>query len=336
MAMVCPKCSATSDKTSHCPNCGVRLLYQSRPRPLDLSGGTAGQWLHTPLGRVVAGIMLAQGLAYGLQLLCTAGLQAVEQPSASVWSTIFGLVLLQAIQGFSLLIGGGVAGAGQRRAFAVGAVVGVAHGLIFLVIQDLQGAEITEIALYGQPILHLAFGMLGAIIGSCIWRPLPTLVMPELDDNKANIRLSSGGWRALRGPIAWGRVCAGIVIVTAGFLWGPGLLAVALEASQGTLKVNDRLQAKVVTWEIIGLLTLLGAAVAGATTFNGFKQGLCVGVGASVVLIGNQLGGTSILNEQIGYTVFSIMGLTVVGGWFGGALFPPIRATARRRVGSAA
>src|SRR5204862_5902870 len=99
---------------------------------------------------------------------------------------------------------------------------------------------------------------------------------------------------------------AGIVIVTAGFLWGPKLLSVVLEASQGTLKVNDRLQAQLVTWEIIGLVTLLGAAFAGATTRNGFKQGLCVGVGASVVLVGNQLG-TNLLNEQIGYTVFSIL-----------------------------
>src|SRR5207248_4364495 len=101
--------------------------------------GESAQWVHTPMGRIIAGILLAQGLAYGLQLLCIAMLQATDGSHDSVWSTIFGLVLLQAIQAISLLIGGAVAGAGQRHAFLVGAVVGVAHGVSFLVVQALQG-----------------------------------------------------------------------------------------------------------------------------------------------------------------------------------------------------
>jgi hypothetical protein len=334
MAMVCPQCNGSYEQSLNCPTCGVRLLYESRGCGVGQASAD-DQWLHTPLGRVVAGIFLAQGLAYGLRMLCTAGvLVTADEAQQSVWSTLYGLVLLQALQGLSLLIGGGVAGAGQRRAITVGALVGLVHSFILLFIQVVQGEPITEIALYGQPVLHIAFATLGAVIGSCIWRPLPTLTMPEFDTDGKATRVRSSGWAALRGPVAWGRVFAGIVTVTAGFLWGPGLLNVILKASQGTLKFNDRLQAQLVTWEIIGLATLLGAAVAGATTRNGLKQGLCVGIGSCIVLVGNYLGASNVALEQILLTVFCIISLTVAGGWFGGQLFPPI--VIRRRVNSAA
>jgi hypothetical protein len=338
MAMVCPKCSKSFEQCLNCPACGVRLLYESKARPGEAQHGSAS-WLHTALGRIAAGIVLAQGLSYGLQMLCTAWLLAtMDEAHQSVWSTLFGLVLLQVLQGCSLLIGGALAGAGQRQSILVGAVVGLASAFIFLLIQDIKGEPITEINLYGQPLLHIAFGTLGAVIGACIWRPLPTLAMPEFDtDQKALLgRGRKRAFAALRGPVAWGRVFAGIIIVTAGFLWGPGLLAIVLEASQGRLKLNDQLQAQLVTWEIIGLATLMGAAIAGATTSNGFKQGLCVGIGATIVLVGNYLGAKNLSSEQIVLTAFSILSLTVAGGWFGGQLFPPVHAVVRRRVGSAA
>jgi hypothetical protein len=91
-----------------------------------------------------------------------------------------------------------------------------------------------------------------------------------------------------------------------------------------------------VTWEIIGLATLLGAAIAGATTPNGLKQGLCVGIGSCIVLVGNYLGARTVGLEQIVFTVFSILCLTVAGGWFGGQLFRPVPLMRRRGLGSAA
>jgi hypothetical protein len=335
MAMVCPQCKASHEQSLHCPSCGVRLLYQSHQRrPEGSSSGSTGQWLHTAVGRVIAGILLAQGLAYGLQLLCTAGaLAAADDVEQSVWSTLYGLVLLQVLQGMSLLIGGGLAGAGQRRAPLLGLVVGLVHGVLFLSIQRLQGTPQTEISLYGQPILHVVFGVVGAIIGTCIWRPLPTLAMPEFETDKdfQPLRSRKSRFALLSGPIAWGRVFAGIVFVTAGFLWGPGMLSVMLDASQGKLRVTDHLQAQLVTWEIIGLATLFGGAMAGATTRNGLKQGLFVGLGASIVLVGNYLGGKAFLLEQSLYMVGSIVCLTLVGGWFGGQLFPPVQGIPRFR-----
>jgi hypothetical protein len=104
-----------------------------------------------------------------------------------------------------------------------------------------------------------------------------------------------------------------------------------LDAGQGSLRISDRIQAQLVTWEIMGLSTLLGAAGAGATTRNGLKQGLFVGAGSCILLIGNFLGARSVSLELIAWTATSILGLTVAGGWFGGQLFPPLVPWARRR-----
>ncbi|HYV34178.1 MAG TPA: hypothetical protein VE988_00655 [Gemmataceae bacterium] len=315
------------------------MLYQSKAHRCDDDlPGHGNPWLHTAIGRIVISILLAQGLAYGLQSLCNAALHATAtDPMDPVWSTLFGLVLLQVIQAFSLFAAGSLAGAGQRHAGILGGIVGFVHGVVFLVVLRMRGEQLTEVALFGQPLLHIAFGALGGVFGGLVWRPLPVVAMPEFDtDKQPKPRRESSFFSALKGPVAWGRVSAGIVVVTAGFLWGPGLLSVVLDASQGKLKFNDRLQAQLVTWEIIGLATLLGAALAGATTRNGLKQGLCVGVGASILLIGNYLSGRNILVEQIIYTPSSIVGLTIAGGWFGGQLFPPVLTIRRRSSGAEA
>jgi hypothetical protein len=335
MSMVCPKCSGSFEQSLNCPSCGVRLLYESMAfRRHAVLTGAPRRWLQNPLGRIAAGIFLAQGLAYSLQLLCNAYIQAAAaEPQPSVWSTLYGLVLLQSIQGVSLLAGGALAGAAQRRPDLQGAVVGAVHSSIFLFMLRLHGEHLTEVALYGQPVLHVAFGMLGAVIGARIWQPLPVLVMPDSEATlqSENDRRSKFTWAALDGPVAWGRVSAGIVIVTAGFLWAPNLLSVVLDAGQGTLRISDRLQAQLVIWEIMGLTTLLGAAGAGATTRNGLKQGLFVGAGACILLIGNHLGAKNVSLELIAYTATSIFGLTIAGGWFGGQLFPPLLPWSRRK-----
>ena len=143
------------------------ITHQSKQLRCDSVGRTAGgQWLHPPVGRVIAAFLLAQGLAHGLQLLFSAGMQATIQAQPSVWSTLFGLVLLQAIQGFSLLASRALAGAGQRSAIVLGWAVGLAHGVTFLVTQHLRGEYPNEVELYGQPLLHVAFG-------TWSWCPLP-------------------------------------------------------------------------------------------------------------------------------------------------------------------
>src|SRR5690242_14753136 len=96
MSMVCPKCNGAFDEAAQCPECGVRLLYQGKNRPSPGHSDPSSQWQQTPWGRILVGMALAQGLAYSLELLFTAGiLAATEQGSNGIWTTLWGLVLLQ-------------------------------------------------------------------------------------------------------------------------------------------------------------------------------------------------------------------------------------------------
>ncbi len=330
MAMVCPQCSGAFDQHLMCPTCNVRLLYQANLGPSSAVESDS-QWQQTPWGRLVVGLLLAQGLAHGLRLLATAGLMAGDDSAGqTVWSTLFGLVLWHALQGLSLLVGGAIAGAGQARGLVYGCVLGIINGLIFLAVGHGQGESLTPIALYGQPLLHLALGGLGGLIGTCIWKPLPTVSLASNKTPPPPTR-SRSQWRAFAGPIAWVRVLAGCALVVGGSIWSQGILQFVLEASQGALTIRSHLQAQLVSWEITALATLCGAGLAGATTANGLKQGLCVGLGAGAVLLGIHLNSPQFVLETTVFTVASILCLTLAGGWFGGQLFPPLLAQRPRR-----
>src|SRR3981081_1167132 len=116
MAMVCPQCNRAFDQQLNCPEGGGRLLCQPNPRHSnpEVSTGDVSQWQQTPWGRMAVGLILAQGLAYGLQKLLTAGLLASGELNV-VWTTLWGIVLLHGLQGTCLLIGGALCGAGKQR-----------------------------------------------------------------------------------------------------------------------------------------------------------------------------------------------------------------------------
>jgi hypothetical protein len=86
-----------------------------------------------------------------------------------------------------------------------------------------------------------------------------------------------------------------------------------------------------VTWEICAIAVLLGAGLAGATTPNGPKQGLVVGLGAGVLLFGISLGDPKAAFQASEILVVALIVLTLAGGWFGSQLFPPLGTVARRK-----
>jgi hypothetical protein len=291
-------------------------------------------WQHTPWGRIFVGLLLAQGLYHGLRQLCTAGLLATtEQTAGDVWSTLFGLLLQQGLMATGLLIGGALAGAGQRRAILFGVVLGIWSGLLFVLYQSWSGEVLTQVSTYGQPILHATLGAVGAVIGSLIWKPLPDLSVPDLRPTKVpKLRVAARPSPSLFvGPIAWARVLAGVALAVGGIVWAKVILDFVMEASQGTLSITSHLQAQLVTWEISAVATLVGGCWGGATTVNGLKQGLCVGIGASVVLTGIYLGGGNLLLEKLIFTQACTLCLTLAGGWLGCQLFPPIYSVSRRK-----
>ncbi len=326
MSMVCPECQGSFEQSLQCPTCGVRLHYRPAARAAASPAGGSEQWHTTPYGRIVVGILLSQGLGHGLQMLCTAGLLAAsDSASRGVWGTLFGLVLLQALHALSLLVGGAVAAAGQRRGPFLGAIVGLVSGFLFLVAQVWDGRP-PDVAVYGQPLLALIFGTLGGLVGSSIWKPLPSLRAPTPTARPRPARPA----RPTHSPTSWARVLVGIGVAAAGIFWPAVMLNWVVGHSYGIFRLESELQGQLVAWEIAGLLTLLGGAIAGSTTPNGIKHGFLVGLGGAIILVGNQLANRTVMLEQTFLLVASMLSLTVVGGWFGGHLFPPIGAKRRR------
>lgn len=333
MSMVCPQCRQGFEQRLNCPNCSVRLQFQlagAEPEtPVAPDQGI--NWQQAPWARIVVGLLLAQGLAFGLQQLVTAGFLASGEQT-NVWSTLWGIVILQAVQGLSLLIGGAICGAGHHRGTWYGALIGLASGLIFLGVRA-SAEAMPDAVLYGQLILHIAFGALGGLLGKLIWRPTPAFALPEPIQAKPQPLPSRGSsFRLFDGPVHLGRVLVGIAVVVVGVMGSKVALKFALEASQGKLALESHLQTQLITWEVAGLAILLGSGLAGACTFNGFKQGLCVGIGASLVYAGLQLGNPETVLERSLFMMLGIFSLSLAGGWFGGQLLPPIVAKKRKGI----
>src|SRR5258708_24877048 len=99
MSMVCPRCLRSFEQQVLCRECGCLLQFQAQSlegtpmpaTPIQFSD----HWQHTPWGKIVAGLLLAVGLSFGLQQLCTAGLLVGgENGGTEILGTLWGLALL--------------------------------------------------------------------------------------------------------------------------------------------------------------------------------------------------------------------------------------------------
>jgi hypothetical protein len=315
------------------------------------------QWQQTPGGRILIGTLLSVGLCYGLLQLAIAISRAFRQgEAAATVSPVVGLVLFQVIQAIALIVGGIITGIGQRRAVTFGALVGLLsgltvlaglfHGLFASMARSFDtelltpGTAIRNVTLYALPVLHLAFGGLGGWIGGIIWKPMPSFAFPA---GASGGPLSGLQARIIRraetkpihsywdGPIAWLRVILGTAIAVTGAIYARSIIDFLLLLSEGKLKIMTLLEDQVTFAEIFSLAILLGGCVAGANTRNGLKQGMCVGLGAAMIL--DALFLTGMLNPSGPrlFPVLSTLFLGPVGGWFASELLPPIYRVRRRR-----
>jgi hypothetical protein len=127
----------------------------------------------------------------------------------------------------------------------------------------------------------------------------------------------------------------GAAVAVAGAASAGAVLQWMLEASGGRLNIDSHLQARLVTWEITALALLAGGALAGATKMNPVKQGLCVGLGATSVLLGMRLSADRFSLEELIMIAGNTVALGLVGGWFGGQMFPPVLGARPRGLGPA-
>jgi hypothetical protein len=275
------------------------------------------------------GLILAQGLFYGLRHLLTGILLAATPTEpAALWEDMRHLLMLQAIQIVAVMAGGMLAAGAQQHGLVLGTMVGAWNGVFSVLLRQNPAQELTMVALYGQPLLHAAFGAVGGWVGTQVWPPIQPYADVEIVPQRKKSKRRQEALFA--GRVNWFRVVAGSAFAIAGSLCATMLFQKVLDASNGALGTSDHLQDLIITWEIKALATIVGGALAGATTNNGFKQGVFVGVASSLVLIAIQAPvGEAWLKVAV-LTAISTMCLTVIGGWFGGQLFPPIIKVERR------
>src|SRR5262245_39642471 len=176
MSVVCPRCSNIYEPAGACPRCGA-----PSPKPeLDGPAPARGpRWQQTPWGRILIGLILSQGLFYGLRHLLTGILMAASGYTAEqLWDNVRHLLLLQSVQMVGLIAGGMLAGGGQRNGLALGAVVGAWNGVLAVLLGQNPAQGLTLVGLYGQPLLHGAVGALGGWVGMLIWAPIPAAAVP--------------------------------------------------------------------------------------------------------------------------------------------------------------
>jgi hypothetical protein len=334
MALVCPRCATTHEQVLRCPGCGDRLQYPETDAPVA-SAATAPRWQHTPWGRILIGLLLSQGLFYGLRHLATGVLLAVRTPAEAPDETeaLIGLIVLQTLQALTLLVGCMLAGSGQRSGAMLGAVIGVWNGVLTGLTPQALGQSLSAVALYGEPLLQMALGMLGGWVGGAIWKPLPVI---EPRGPKPIVRKPAPRTRSplFVGPIAKFRVTFGTLLAVAGTMSATFLFEFIDRFGDNSLAGSKPTFDQLVTWEIKALALIAGGALAGANTQNGLKQGLCVGIVTALILAGIQphAGAESWL-EVTALLGISSTCLCLAGGWFGCQLFPPIVPYRRRRLG---
>jgi hypothetical protein len=329
MAMVCAQCSQVfTGSERQCPKCGILLLMQQHKvadgDSLPSAPDGRNRWQQTPWGRIVVSVLIAQGLAFCMRTLFTAWfLASGVDGQPETWNTPAGMVWLNVFHAVSLLVCGMLAGANQTRGITSGGLVGLWSGLVFLGIHRAGREFMDPIIFFGQPFLHLLWGLIGGWIGHRIWKPVPLFHL-DGDVGTSGFGVPRPAKKLLRGPISVVRVLIGTAIAVAGAVFVRELVDQLLRHSQGMFTIKSYFAEKLVMYQIIALAGLIGGSVAGSSSRNGFKQGLCAGVLAAVMYLGVQLANPKAVLEISLFTAIAIGVTGILGGIFGSKLFPPL------------
>ncbi len=329
MPVVCSRCSNHFEPGRPCPRCGA-------PSPVVVAEtaspfGHGPRWQQTVFGRLLIGLVLAQGLFYASRHLLTGVLLAFHEGEGDLWADSRNVFLLFSVQLFAVFVGGIFSGSGQRYGFFVGLMVGVWNGVASALLKQNPAANIVPLGFFTQPVFQSCAALLGGVIGSVIWKPIIDAPAKSLAPTKKAAKRSTP---TFTGPIAWGRVAFGCVAVVCASLYTTKLLNKLIDLSGNKIGTGDDFQDLLITWEIKAFLVLLGAFFAGVATKNGLKQGLVVGLLASSILIGIQAPASQNLLRMVGSTIAGTVGLCLAGGWFGGQLFPPLMSRHRPTSGT--
>jgi hypothetical protein len=353
MLLFCPDCQAAFTGVSRCPRCGGLLLMPDEAPQVTGSTGRAPDPIEpsSPLGRAVVGTVVALGLYLGLRKVSIGVVLASLHKAESWWESSEALTTVFLLQLFSASFGAVLASAGRARGIALGGFVGVVCGILFLGAEVAEGAPPTQLVLLLQPVLLTVCGAIAGAVGAWVWAAVPDLDMPApLVKKSSSIELLQDSPSDTVRPTRWIRIVLAAAFIVAGMAVAEKARYGAEKASGGLLRVESRSQGKFMSWQIATLAVLIGGAYAGASTGAGLRHGLYAGVLAGI-------GGGVVIMTRGGFTQpeeyllkymnlpasgpgdpvavmgigFGVMVATVVGGWFGSQLFPPLAPAHMRR-----
>lgn len=310
MQRVCTRCGAVATNQFLCPACGRRTVdVDGDARDADPSGAAL-----TFGGGLLTGLVVSQGLTYALRHLAIAGLlwRAGREEELAFWTTLPGLIVQQIAQGVALMIGGMLAGAGQKRGLTVGATLGAINAVLLIALHLLAKQRPAEIVLYAQPLLHAILGGIAGMLGAVVWQPSPDL--RELESQTKSPDLLTTTLPPVREittpePLPWGRLFVGTAVAVIGAL-GAGLIRDLVMSAGGRRGGYEFHQSQFITWQIAVMAMVVGGGVAGSTTRGGALYGFWVGGLAAGLLV------------VLAATVDLRLQLSEVAGWFLGAQVP--------------
>jgi hypothetical protein len=346
MRRFCPQCHGIFETQFLCPSCGVETREVAEhsaaaPMPIELEYADAPGMAT----RFMAGLLLAQGIYYGISQFGIAFHLALGESNS--WSTLGGLGNT-ALMLLAVFVGSLVAGAGNPRGMAAGAAMGLIHALALIGAGLEFGVWSTDGLVIVGWIPLTAAGALGGRCGRHIWPAIADIRRPAKDAARVSRASRSGVDRAVRKtvPIAWPRVLAGAAVAICFTVWAGQVRDYVIGTSGGKFSVDSRLQLHFVTWVIAALAVMVGGAVGGASTRGGIRHGLLVGAIAAIgiFLVQSQIirGGlpaerffasviglpeaSTLSSARLGLFLLSnTVALAMFGGWFGEALLPRVQ-----------
>jgi hypothetical protein len=348
MLRVCPRCRGTSHHFL-CPRCGTRTDDTEAPAnlaPAAAPAAEAAEPLSAGTG-LFMGLLLAQGLYYALRHLVTALLLAAGDPAAEAeyWAGFHGLVTQHTLQTITLLLGGMIAGAGQKHGLVIGVTLGAANAILLMGLPALAGQLPNELLLIGQPLLHMVVGAAGGYLGSRVWQqapPVPTFADPRANQERLTTMLPDQPTTVVTEPLPWVRIILGTAVAAGGTL-GARLIRDFVLAASGGLRGSAEIQrSQFITWEISVLAQVIGGGLAGAATRSGGVHGFWVGMLASAIMVTAQSFANMTLRSHeftawlIGLPVpegspaalviqgVQAVALAALGGWLGALILPVI------------
>ena len=340
MRKVCPQCDGVFETQFLCPHCGVGLLDPEQVATVAARGPEVEESTPEMATRLVAGLILAQGLYYGLRLIGTAAQLAGDE--SMPFLTSGELFAHPALMIISVLAGSLVAGAANPRALAAGAGMGLIHAMALILTDFVLGHRPSNLVLFAGWLVLTLMGAIGGRIGRLIWPPLSDIPPPASNEQRD---ATPAAPPEPSPPIAWARVVGGVALSVGCTVWAGSIRDFVIGASGGNLVVESRFQSQFITWVISALAMTTGGVFASASTLSGVKHGFLVGMLSCVgiFVIHSQVIRETLPAEKFfammldlpetdnptparlgAFLLTHALLLGLFGGWFGASLLPKV------------